>query len=1002
MNNTTSSKTGADNGVCGSDPHEANDSPIEEQLHSKSDDNQNFDNDNGTSTTLDCLDPALLNEPERDQSHPSRYAEVAPFFEKQGNATVPIRIGYQRPPLKKWNTPDPATLEGWKEEYADCFTGILTGHSFPLDDPNAPVGAAFDNDISIPEASAEVDLAWRRRYGNGSMRMGRFPKWLRQFHSPPGVNYVKGVAEFAKFDAETGEIEKGPNNKPLLQKIELLGLGQQFVASAIHSKVGVRYVWLAGDGSGNKGTPLPISKAPEITPDEIALFIKEDVAPIMERFGWKLLGNSIGQTESHRVDGQQRDEAGEWFSVYSIQTDSEDDVRRYLSAQDAAADQTTVFANLAALYDWDNGTTGYSIALEWLKSSNKHTDAEAGPYLRQQWRFLERNRRDTKDIGPRRTIGHFKSEYVKSQEAEGNPDSLNIRQQLQTRIDTADSYDELRTVVVPAVHNEIVQAGDFLIEEDQELLAQAAKSKAKDFGVKSKIDYWRERLIPATKTPTTQIDKALADTLYDRYVYRESDERYIDLQTGEVISRTTLNIRIAPMMPRRNNGLRFRADEVLAGNVFGFKEMRRIVKSYYEVNGDPLRETTTGWEANHYRPGSFPIVDRPFDTDDPVDAEMADMIHRHLRLIADDDPVTAHALLQILAHHRQKPNTRIYWAFALLSETQGNGKSLYETLCKAALGDAQVATMAPRDLNDLVNAYVSEPVLMTFLQEPEAMPSGSRKRFNAADLKDAITADVVSVRRMYQKPVPEPVCTQFGVLSNYEGVLSKEAAGRRWLGVTIRARLEQEMFDILGTTPKDFFKRYAKALRERGSRAAAYLESVDLDGFDCHRVPETRHQTVHVNTSPLETVRALIREFIDKDENHDIGPDVINWRSVRQQIINKAGFSSDDPSLEVLANMPQRQLLILFRDAASLEGFVQLSSKDRNVKLPFEISRTVKASTVWYRRDVIEWNENRRPLLNDTAVLAVLRQKLEARKLARMKQFKEDVLTENRSTGGLH
>ena len=255
--------------------------------------------------------------------------------------------------------------------------------------------------------------------------------------------------------------------------------------------------------------------------------------------------------------------------------------------------------------------------------------------------------------------------------------------------------------------------------------------------------------------------------------------------------------------------------------------------------------------------------------------------------------------------------------------------------------------------------------------------------------------------------MPEKVHTQFVVLSNFEGVLGREASGRRWLGITIRARSEDELVSILGTTKKEFYRRYTEALKKRGGRAAAYLETIELEDFDTRRVPETRHRDMHVNISPLEVLRRLILKLICSDNHHDIGPDVLCWRSARQQIINNAGFTKDNGGEEEqvlvsLGNMPPRRLLGLFRDAMSLEGFVQLSHEDRNVKLPFEDTSTVKANTVWYRRDLIEWHSSERPRLNETAIIALLRQTLQARRQSRKDKFDINTHEEARSNRDLH
>ena len=125
------------------------------------------------------------------------------------------------------------------------------------------------------------------------------------------------------------------------------------------------------------------------------------------------------------------------------------------------------------------------------------------------------------------------------------------------------------------------------------------------------------------------------------------------------------------------------------------------------------------------------------------------------------------------------------------------------------------------------------------------------------------------------------------MLSNFEGVLGREAAGRRWLGVCIRARSELELAEILGTTKIEFYETYTRALKERGSRAAAYLETIDLDDFDTRLVPKTRHKDMHIDGSPVEMLRKLILKLIASNDHNDIGPDVIKWGTVRDRFILK-------------------------------------------------------------------------------------------------------------------
>lgn len=878
--------------------------------------------------------------------------------------------------------------KGWRDLEQDIESVKALAQKYPNDGIGIQMHdhlIALDVDLDDREA-AKVFLEVLSRYLEPTGRL------VRRIGQPPRFALIVQSDEPIKWEQI---FLSAPNG--LVYKIELIAEKYQLVAFNRHEDTGKEYYY-------PEQSPLEIESTDELacikSREALGHMITEAIEKLGE--GWEITSKPKRSPLNYQSSDKNEDPYALTHADIPTQFTDEEVFSFLNEFHPPGHKHYNFFRNvgMGIHHHFEGSDRGYQLWVEW-SSRSEHHDVR---YMRKWWDgFSEEFSRQPITAA---TLKMYANEALQSkkaaQAAARDLLSLRIRKLLNARIENSSSYDELRTSVAPNVRSDIVAADGTITDEDCEFLAQAAKMKANGktqaggFGLRTKLSEWREQIIPIREASITGINNPLAKELYDRYAYRESNEHYLDLRTGVDISRKTLNTRLSSRMPPRNlkkpHGLRHNADEVLAGGLFGFKEMRRITGVFYEVEGEPIRKTTNGWEANQYKPGTFPSVLTPFDENDPLDAEIADMVKRHLRLISDDDEATAKALLDNLAHRRQRPNERIYWAVALMSSTQGNGKSFLETLYRTVLGNAQIATLSPSDTTDRFNTYMSRPVLATFIQEPEPKTKNSQKRFNAVDLKDAITAETASIRNLYQGATEEPLHTQFFMFSNFEGALGVEAAGRRWLGVTIRARSDEELKEILGTRKNLFFTRYAHLLSEHGDRAAAYLETIDLASFDRHEFPETRHNSLYATQTPEETMRELLRSYIDRGENFDIGPDVVNWRAVKKLVddaitglidsndtFDDAGL--DEQALDTLSRLSRKHLLSVFRDAASKEGFVQLSQDTKNVRLPFQLGGSVKANTVWYRRNLVEWNRDRQPKLNEGGLLMVLRQVLKARQL---------------------
>jgi len=169
--------------------------------------------------------------------HPA-FADVAEQLFENGYEPIPIKTGEKIPAVSRWSTVtiDPAMIAGWSLRHPTCGIGLRTGRL-----------VGVDIDILDPDRAHAAQALAFARFGETLVRVGHWPKRLLLYRTE---------TPFAKM--KSGQIE-------------ILGLGQQFVAFGLHPGTGSPYSWPFGE------TPLdvPLSDLPVIEPSAAAAFLAE-------------------------------------------------------------------------------------------------------------------------------------------------------------------------------------------------------------------------------------------------------------------------------------------------------------------------------------------------------------------------------------------------------------------------------------------------------------------------------------------------------------------------------------------------------------------------------------------------------------------------------------------------------------------------------------------------------------------------------------------------------
>jgi hypothetical protein len=208
-------------------------------------------------------------------------------FPLLSNNYQPIPVNGKRPVVQGWTTL-PITkelVEVWSKEHPNEGVGILTGKG------DHPIFAA-DFDFYDAKTCNVLTAAFQERFGKGLVRVGRPPKAL--------ILYA-GTGQYQKITSpywvDINNPTK-PNGDELLQRFELLGTGQQFVAFGKHPETQQDYTWV-GDN------PLQISAQdlPILDLNEAAQWVEHELPSLLpERYQ---AHSSSFAAKSHRLEFQQ-------------------------------------------------------------------------------------------------------------------------------------------------------------------------------------------------------------------------------------------------------------------------------------------------------------------------------------------------------------------------------------------------------------------------------------------------------------------------------------------------------------------------------------------------------------------------------------------------------------------------------------------------------------------------------------------------------------------------
>lgn len=286
-----------------------------------------------------------------------------------GYLVVPIRKGEKRPAISQWQKSrlTPADLD----RYPDHGVGVLCGQG-----ANPIVGV--DIDVSHPVVGPAI-IAWcRDNLGETCERIGAAPRILLVYRADKA-----GIAKGASQQFFDPNDPLKPSGKKNIQQVEILGLGQQFVAYHEHPDTASDYIWPdLMDGIANvRAEMLPV-----VSERSIVALLAEVNRLVRSTSGVDLVGSAEAPTYNSNNDA---DDLASLSSKVGTPIAEMTALLGFLENED---DDYATWLNVGAALHHEYGDTEYAgAAVDLWRSYGRRSSKDKPGEYDYKWRSFGRH-----------------------------------------------------------------------------------------------------------------------------------------------------------------------------------------------------------------------------------------------------------------------------------------------------------------------------------------------------------------------------------------------------------------------------------------------------------------------------------------------------------------------------------------------------------------------------------------------------------------------------------
>lgn len=726
----------------------------------------------------------------------------------QGYKITPIVPGHKKPFHDAWQKQGSkhADLKGWLAgSLGNYGVGVKCGDVCGVD---------LD---SMDSVLIQHMLEWLDfEFGLGPVRVGLAPKTL--------VLY-RAASPFTKLFSNAYSDGLGDKHR-----LEILGLGQQFVAYHLHPDTRRPYEWTSAT------TPLNTRMI------DLPVLTREQAQSIAVEFNRKAeeLGFELKRKPRPNMPAVLGDE-----DVFAADVEktviSDDDLHaKLMLVTDYDAYETWTNVGMALWHQYDGSGRGLELWHEWSELSDKYQPSA----LEEKWPTF-----DGRDKGRQPMTARYIIKLAQEAEAELQK---NLLVDFKSKLNTAQDLTEL-----VAVCNEI-KKHDFASPERNSLrgVVQAVFKRIENTSLS--VADARNMIRPEK----AEIDRTRPDWL-DGWCYISGENLFFNTTTRACMVEKAFNTTFSRNLLTRQDVLEGRASpEILpsdaASNVYQIDAVdgRRYIPgedSFFRMDGQRF--------VNMFSETAFPTVPKKLNL---VEIEAQRTVLDHVaNLISDErDRCLFLSFLAYVVQTMKRPNWAIF-----LQGVQGDGKTLFAELMASALGSVNVGIVDPKALEEQYTGY-AEGHLINFIEEVKL--HGQNKFDVINRLKPYVTNSTAVIRRMRVDHYMIPNVTAYVFMSNYPDGLPIIKGETRYLPIMSRFQ-DPDVLASFSAADPEYFDRVFAAIHDHPGAMRKLLLDYELhpEFSPTKRAPHnlTRDYVAELNES--DEVRSIKNAMEDAD-----GPDM--------------------------------------------------------------------------------------------------------------------------------
>lgn len=707
-----------------------------------------------------------------------------------GYKIIPIPKGSKRPVEDSWEAMDLSELDIRRfaeSRYKHGNIGILTEHT-----------PAVDLDI-YDAAMADEMCRWVERQFGDVVRVGAAPKKLLVFRTDKPFRKLQCVYNDGKRD----------------HGVEILGLGQQFVAYGRHPD-GFDYTWTSLD------EPLTLEV------DQLPLLHAEDADTILDKF--EELAAARGWTRKRRSGaarelGTDEDAFEKYKPVLALSYEKVLDTLDDLPNDDADYD-AYLRVGCALHHQFKGEEDGLKLWHEWAEKSTKYDSAD----LNRRWGSFGHG----PDTATFASLIWSANEHRRNREDKAFEHAIDRAK----RVATMSLLGDVKQVIAKVINT------DFHFDVATKVLQDRTKELTE---VRPRAETIRKEL--RALMPKPEIEKVERPDWCEGWVFIRRYSQFFNTETGETLGKQAFDLAHSKHLVE-DTGL---PPSAVALDKFS---MQQVFDYTYLPGEERFVKIGRLLFVNKFNQNSLPPSRRPTSADDH--AAIKTMV-RHLEMLV-PEAAEREILMDWIAYCVQFPREKITWS-PLLHSVDGAGKSWFADLFGCLLGGDNVRSIAGENLKEDKTSWAEGRKVVVI----EEVRLHGNSRYDVLDkMKPYVTNPTVPVRRMHTDLYEIVNVTNYMMFTNYDDALPINQNDRRYFIIRCSLQTVVQIERFVAANPS-YFAELFDVTTFNGDVLRYWFESRRIaDSFQ----PKGR--------APHTVAKDLMREAGESDDSLSELEDAIN------------------------------------------------------------------------------------------------------------------------------